>query len=126
MPQIFQKDFTISVGAAVSDSYEMGYFQRATFFMPSVTGNTWTAASLTLEISQVAAPSVDADWRQVYTRIGGLELIMPAALGRALTLEGDMLPVGFRHIRLISGVAGTRVNQVTGSARVITGVFYRN
>lgn len=116
-------DFTILAGAAVSDAREVVDYQFAAFWMPS-TAAAWTAANLTMEVSRVAAPAVDADWRQVFLR-GGTELILPAALGRVLVHEeGFFIPPGTRWLRLISGVAGTRVNQV-GANRTITAVFRR-
>lgn len=96
----------IPAGAAVSNGFDVYAPQQLSLWMPAA----WTAASLTIELSQLSAPATDADWRQLFTELD--ELILPAAANRVLTITaGIVLPPGIRRMRLVSGVAGARVNQ---------------
>lgn len=97
---------TIANGASLSDAVDLGGRKLVAIDMPA----SWTAASLTF---QASVDGVTFD--NVYDGATERALIVGASYYSALNI-GDW--VGFRHLKIRSGTAGTPVNQ--GGARTLT------
>lgn len=108
---------TILAGNSASTFVPVANIHQLSFWIPSV----WDAANVSVQLSRLSAPTspaVEAEWFTVADAFG--EVSFPAKANHTYSLSTTILLPNAKWLRLISGTAAARVNQVADRAIEIT------